>query len=99
MAKRARLVSLVTSSTRRFTGVHPRSSSHAVKPYIALGFIRTTGSPAGARDRDVHGRQRVVLLLNELESARYFDPPPGCAGCAGTSSKLTNAAGSARAGG
>ena len=69
------LVSLVTQLNK---AIHRRSSEELlgmrVKPYIALGFIREHPGVSQqeletAMFMDANG---VVLLLNELESARYL---------------------------
>jgi DNA-binding MarR family transcriptional regulator len=69
------LVSLVTQLNK---AIHRRSSEELlgmrVKPYIALGFIRDHPGVSQqeletAMFMDANG---VVLLLNELESARYL---------------------------
>jgi DNA-binding MarR family transcriptional regulator len=69
------LVSLVTQLNK---AIHRRSSEELlgmrVKPYIALGFIRdhpgvTQQELEAAMFMDANA---VVLLLNELESARYL---------------------------
>jgi DNA-binding MarR family transcriptional regulator len=69
------LVSLVTQLNK---AIHRRSSEELlgmrVKPYIALGFIRdhpgiSQQELETAMFMDANG---VVLLLNELESARYL---------------------------
>ncbi len=69
------LVSLVTQLNK---AIHRRTSEELlgmrVKPYIALGFIRDHPGVSqqeleAAMFMDANG---VVLLLNELESARYL---------------------------
>ena len=69
------LVSLVTQLNK---AIHRRSSEELlgmrVKPYIALGFIRDHPGVSqqeleAAMFMDANG---VVLLLNELEAARYL---------------------------
>ena len=69
------LVSLVTQLNK---AIHRRSSEELlgmrVKPYIALGFIR---DHPGVSQHDLEAAMfmdanAVVLLLNELESARYL---------------------------
>src|SRR3979490_1192261 len=69
------LVSLVTQLNK---AIHRRSSEELlgmrVKPYLALGFIREHPGVSQqeletAMFMDANG---VVLLLNELESARYL---------------------------
>jgi DNA-binding MarR family transcriptional regulator len=69
------LVSLVTQLNK---AIHRRSTEELlgmrVKPYIALGFIRDHPGVSqqeleAAMFMDANG---VVLLLNELESARYL---------------------------
>jgi DNA-binding MarR family transcriptional regulator len=69
------LVSLVTQLNK---AIHRRSSEELlgmrVKPYIALGFIR---DHPGVSQQELEAAMfmdanAVVLLLNELESARYL---------------------------
>jgi len=69
------LVSLVTQLNK---AIHRRSSEELlgmrVKPYIALGFIR---DHPGVSQQDLEAgmfmdANGVVILLNELESARYL---------------------------